>query len=73
MPAQPMSAEQIADDIAARIASGEYPPGSALPSYSELADTYSVSRSTASRAYLILRSRGLVTGQAGRGVYIADA
>lgn len=62
---------QIADDMAARIDAGEYLPGDELPSYHALADMYSVSRATASRAYGLLRDRGKVVGTAGRGVYVA--
>lgn len=63
---------QIADDMAARIRAGEYPPGAELPSYQKLADVYSVSRATAARAYALLHDRGLVVGEPGRGVYVAD-
>ena len=40
-----LNTQQIADDIADRIRSGEYPAGSALPSYTQLAELYSVHRS----------------------------
>jgi len=65
-----MSYSQIADDIAARIASGEYKSGEKLPSYTALADLYSVSRATAARAYGLLNDRGVTIGSAGRGVYV---
>jgi GntR family transcriptional regulator len=67
-----LSFQQIADDLAARIDSGEYPPGAKLPSYSNLADLYTVSVATAQRAILILRTRGLVEGEPGRGVFVRD-
>lgn len=73
MPAVPMSSGQIADDLAARIAAGEYPPGSKLPSYAELGQLYNVASSTAARVILILRERGIVVGVPGRGVYVPDA
>jgi GntR family transcriptional regulator len=69
MPEQPMTYREIADDLADRIRSGEYEPGKALPSYTALADLYSVSVSTAARAYVLLRERGLTYGSPGRGVY----
>jgi DNA-binding GntR family transcriptional regulator len=62
----------IADDLAARIRAGEYRPGSKLPSYSEIAELYSVSLSTATRAIGLLRDRGLVEGVVGVGVYVCD-
>jgi GntR family transcriptional regulator len=63
---------QIADDIAARISTGEYPPATKIPSYQQLAHLYSVSISTAQRAVLVLQERGLVYGEPGRGVYVGD-
>jgi DNA-binding GntR family transcriptional regulator len=63
---------EIADDLAARIRSGEYPPGAALPSYSKLADLYSVSVSTAQRAVALLHDRGLIIGEKGVGLYVAE-
>jgi GntR family transcriptional regulator len=72
MPAVPMSAEEIAEDIASRIESGEYPPGHQLPSYAQLADLYSVSVSTAARAVRDLRVRRLIVGSRGRATYVAD-
>ncbi len=63
---------EIADDLAARIRSGEYPPGAPLPSYSKLADLYSVSVSTAQRAVALLHDRGLITGEPGRGVFVKE-
>jgi GntR family transcriptional regulator len=63
---------QIADDITERIRSGEYPPGSRLPSYTELAELYSVSPSTAARAYGLLSDRGTVEGSPGRGMFVPE-
>lgn len=68
----PLSYTDIAADIASRITSGEYEPGAKLPSYSQLADLYSVSFSTAARAVALLRDRGVVVGAPGRGVFVAD-
>lgn len=56
--------------MAERIEAGEYPPGSRLPTYRELADLYSVSYATAQRAIGTLRDRGIVRGQQGRGVFV---
>jgi DNA-binding GntR family transcriptional regulator len=63
---------QIADDLAERIQRGEYPPGSPLPKYRELAELYSVSQATAARAYGLLRDRGTVIGEPGRGMFVPD-
>jgi len=63
---------QIADDLADRIARGEYQPGDKLPTHRELADLYGVSFSTAQRAIGLLRDRGVVRGEMGRGLYVPD-
>lgn len=64
---------EIADDLIARIKSGEYNnETNPLPSYRKLADLYSVSVSTASRAYGVLHVLGVITGEHGRGVFIAE-
>jgi GntR family transcriptional regulator len=68
----PLDYRGIANDIAARIAAGEYPPGAKIPSYSQLAKLYSVSISTAQRAVIVLRERGLVVGAQGRGVFVRE-
>lgn len=67
-----LSAAEIADDIRARIRAGQYPPGSQLPSYTELADMYSVNRSTILRAMIELRATGDVRGEPGRGTFVPD-
>ncbi|MFI6160415.1 GntR family transcriptional regulator [Micromonospora haikouensis] len=67
-----MSSRQIADDLTARIRSGEYTPGEKLPTLRELADLYSVSVSTIQRALELTRERGLTIGRPGAGIYVAD-
>lgn len=68
-----MTFRDIANDLAARIRNGEYPPGSLIPSYADLADLYSVSTATAYRAVSLLTDRGLVRGEQGRGVFVVEA
>ncbi|MFC7242335.1 winged helix-turn-helix domain-containing protein [Catellatospora aurea] len=72
MPAIPMSSTQIAQDITARIQSGEYPPGSQLPTIAALADLYNVSDGTISRVMIVLRTQGTVIGVPGRGTFVPD-
>jgi len=67
-----LSYREIADDLAARIGLGEYPRGMALPSYKQLSDIYGVSVATVARAIGLLRDRGLVYGEPGRGVFVAE-
>lgn len=71
MPPVPLTYREIANDLAARIACGEYGPGDKLPSYAELAALYGVAVTTAQRAIALLRDRGLVFGIQGRGVYVS--
>lgn len=71
MPPRKQSYREIADDIQDRIESGQYQPGEELPSAQGWADIYSVSKSTAERALMVLRDRGLTEGQSGRGTYVA--
>ena len=63
---------QIADDIAARITSGELRPGARLLSERALADYYGRSYQTVRRAMEVLRDRGLITTIHGRGTFVTD-
>lgn len=63
---------QIADDLADRIRSGEHPPGSQLPTYTQVAALYGVSKATAYRAVSLLVDRGLAVGSQGRGVFVVE-
>jgi GntR family transcriptional regulator len=58
---------QLADKLAARIAAGEFPLGSRLPSEAALAEHYGVAKMTVRRAMEILRERGMVRTLHGRG------
>lgn len=51
---------QVAAELRRRIASGEWPPDSHLPSEVDLAHEYSVSRDTLRKAYAALRGEGLL-------------
>ena len=63
----------VADRLRAAISDGTYPPGSQLPSESELAETYGVSRNTARRTFAALREDGLITSQQGaRRIVLAE-
>jgi DNA-binding GntR family transcriptional regulator len=63
---------QIADDITARISSGELRPGARLLSERALAGYYGHSYQSVRRAMQILRERGLITTIHGRGTFVAD-
>jgi DNA-binding GntR family transcriptional regulator len=64
---------QLADDLAARIASGDFPPGSRLPGRTRLAAEYRVGEMTARRAVEELEERGLVLRDAARGALVLRA
>ncbi|WP_319460106.1 winged helix-turn-helix domain-containing protein [Micromonospora sp. RTP1Z1] len=68
----PMGYRRIADDLRARIAAGEYPPGERLPTYKELAEMYSAGVSTIQKAVLLLQSEGAVVGVQGAGLYVPE-
>lgn len=72
MPSAPAEYRRIADDLTAKIKSGELTPGAKLPSTTQLADQFGVSVATAYRAVSLLHDRDLVIGQPGRGVYVAE-
>lgn len=68
----PMTSSEIVADLLERIKLGEYPPGTRLPSYRDLAVLYDVGLTTISMVIRLLRARGAVHGVPGRGVYVAD-
>jgi GntR family transcriptional regulator len=62
---------QVATDIEADIDSGALAPDTRLPTETELADQYGVSRVTVRRAIAALRDRGKLVTVHGRGTYVA--
>ncbi|WNZ08950.1 winged helix-turn-helix domain-containing protein [Streptomyces sp. 11x1] len=62
---------QVADHIAARIASGELRPGARLSGERDLGTEYGVAYLTARRAIRELRERGLVVTLAAKGTFVA--
>ncbi|MFX4292253.1 GntR family transcriptional regulator [Streptomyces bohaiensis] len=63
---------RLADDLRARVAAGEFPPGGPLPSRAELAAGYGVGSNVAAAAVRLLVSEGLAQGRAGRGVFVRE-
>lgn len=64
--------QQVAEDIAGDITSGELSAGSRLPTEVELGEQYGVSRVTIRRAVADLAERGMITVVHGRGTYVAE-
>jgi GntR family transcriptional regulator len=56
---------KVADDIKAAIAAGGYAAGTRLPSESELAEQYLVSRGTIRQAFAALRADGVIASRRG--------
>ena len=63
---------QVVDSIRQKIETGIWPPGHQLPTKIELAAEYKVSSAVIDAAMIELRLAGLVRGQQGKGVYVAD-
>src|ERR1700733_9694724 len=55
----------VAEDIKAAIAAGGYAAGTRLPSESELAERYSVSRGSIRQAFAALRADGIIASRRG--------
>ena len=71
MPGKPKY-QRIADDLRARVTSGEYPAGSQLPTKSELMARYQVAVNTVERAIDELRKAGLVETLQGAGMFVRE-
>ena len=69
-PADPRTVYQrIAHDLRTQILNGDLPPGSMLPSETELVRRYGSSRPVR-QAISLLRSEGLIDSHQGRGVFV---
>src|SRR6266487_568815 len=64
--------EQLYRHVLDRLRAGELRPGDRVPSESELADRFGVSRITSRRALQALERANLVTRIRGKGSYVAD-
>jgi DNA-binding transcriptional MocR family regulator len=56
-----------------RIVNGVWLPGERLPASRDLADSLGISRISVVNAYAELRDMGLITGQAGKGTFVAGS
>ncbi|MCX4667386.1 GntR family transcriptional regulator [Streptomyces sp. NBC_01381] len=68
----PETARQIADDLRARISSGEFRPGARLPGEPKLVQQYGVAKMTASNALKLLITEGLAYSHPGSGTYVRE-
>ena len=65
--------ERLAGAIHGAIATGVYAPGARLPTHRHLAQQFSVSIGTVTRAIDALSERGIVRGEIGRGTFVLGA
>jgi GntR family transcriptional regulator len=56
---------ELADELRSAVEAGTYPPGSRLPSESELAQTYGAARGTVRQAFAVLAADGLISTRKG--------
>jgi GntR family transcriptional repressor for pyruvate dehydrogenase complex len=62
--------DQLVSRIIAAVAAGEHPPGSRLPPEDVLAGRYDVSRLTLREAVKVLRDKGVLRVEQGRGTFV---
>ena len=63
--------QQLADVIRQRIAAGEYPPRTAIPSISPRSAEFGLADVTVKKAIAALKADGVLTATAGRGTFVA--
>ncbi len=64
---------QLKEQVRYAIMSGEYEPGSPLPSIRELTAQLGIHRNTVHRVYLELQASGLLTSRPGKGVFVNES
>jgi len=64
--------QQLADLLRARIKSGEFPPGTRLPSIVSLSQEYDLAPITVRKATTQLQKEGLVESRSGWGTFVTD-
>ncbi len=63
---------QVRDDLARRIAAGEWKPSAALPNEGDLSRQYGVSSGTMRKALDLLEEQHLLSRRQGRGTFVND-
>ena len=65
--------KQLVEKFEEAIRSGELQPGEQIPSMNEFAMQLGISKETVKKTYGILREKGLLVPQQGKGFYVAEA
>jgi len=65
--------QQVIDQVTAKVAIGDWPAGTALPSIRELASASQVSVITVKRAYHELERSGVIVTRHGKGSFVAES
>jgi GntR family transcriptional regulator len=63
---------RVADDIRAKIETGEYAPGQKLPTYDALTETYLCSLAVIRKAIDLLKQQGLLITDQGKGTFVRE-
>ena len=61
---------QVIAELQRRIESGEYPPGSLMPTEHQLSGEFGIARPTVVRALRVLRQEGWIETQQGKGSFV---
>jgi DNA-binding FadR family transcriptional regulator len=72
MPSSRSKTQQIIAALEDGITGGDLPPGSRIPSARELREQFGVSSTPVRDAINHLKARGLLVGDAGVGVFVAE-
>lgn len=64
---------QLAEKLTERIRSGEFPPGSRIPSENQLSADFAIGRPTVRQAIEQLARRGLLTKRRGSGTFVCES
>src|SRR3954453_13419328 len=69
-PVRATLADQLVEHLVTAIARGDHPPDSRLPPEDKLSELADVSRLTVREAIKVLRHKGVVRGEQGRGTFV---
>ncbi|MFJ3978361.1 GntR family transcriptional regulator [Streptomyces sp. NPDC090021] len=64
--------KQVAAVIRARIASGEYPPRTRVPSVLQLQAEFGIAQATGQKVHRALREEGLIYTEPGLGSFVSE-